>query len=100
MNEEGRHEPRQREGRQRGGANHDVNKMEDEELLSQIEKLDPREEDTTILLEILKFSGRDVNVLEMFQAYKVIMMKDKKVANKRSKYSDDEMREMFTTALF
>lgn len=51
---------------------------ETKHCISGVEDIDSGEEDVKILYELMKFYGRDVNVLEMFSLFKVIMKKKPK----------------------
>ena len=59
-------------------------------------------ENTTILLEILKYFGRDANVVEMFDKFKEVHRADKQWMKGVSMSKDDlnrELKDMFEDAL-
>ena len=61
-------------------------------------------ENTTILLEILKYHGRDANIVDMFDLFKTIHKEDenwsKKVMDKMEEEDyEQRMKQVFTDAL-
>ena len=47
----------------------------DQKQQIEIEKINFREENSKVIMEILKYFGKDINILEVFQAYKQIYTK-------------------------
>jgi len=58
-----------------------------------IENVSPSHEDTGILLEIFKYYGRDINVVESFDLFKAVMEKAE------TSYTKEEIKENFLKAL-
>ena len=65
-----------------------------------VEHIDSCEENTKILYELMKFYGRDVNILEMYGLFKTILKKQSNIEEMSNKYSERETKQMFITSLF
>ena len=67
-----------------------------------IEHIDSSEENTKILYELMKFYGRDVNILEMYGLFKTILKKQSNLDSQdkdQDKYTDKDSKEMFIVSL-
>jgi hypothetical protein len=65
-----------------------------------VEHIDSKEENTTILYELMKFYGRDVNVLEMYGLFKTILKKASTLEDNHTSYTESDTKQMFMTSLF
>jgi len=83
-----------------------------EDNFQNIERIDYREDNSNVLLQIMKYFGKDVNIHEMYQLFRTILQKgvgrdevlfqDNEKENPIEKYtfdSDVVVRDMFIAAL-
>lgn len=63
----------------------------------EVEQISFQEENCTILMEICKFYGRDINVMEMYQLFENILKKGK--GEPDYSFKKDQIRVMFLSAL-
>lgn len=65
----------------------------------EIGNINPNSEGSKILLEICKFQGRDVNILDMFEMFKTILKKLPNPEKKGVKELEEEFQEQFLESL-
>ena len=63
----------------------------------EVEQISFQEENITILLEICKFYGRDINIMEMYALFENILKKGK--GEDEYNFNKDQIRVMFLSAL-
>ena len=63
------------------------------DIAQAIEMIEPNDENCKILFEICKFYGKDINIMEMYNAFKTILKKG------GDKFTSDEQKVLFTQAL-
>lgn len=69
---------------------HDDEDDNDQKSQIEIEKINFKEENCKVIMEILRYFGKDVNILEVFQAYKQIYIKHLNVLNSEKKQTGSQ----------